>query len=210
VVAFNKGYKLSNGVQCLFRDVGSNTQWRAAFSMPSASLHDSMFMFSAGYAVCSTVGMHKPAAGQLLVTLVDSKAAVPPDDDIGWMQVEVLPEVPRNSDYAAGQGPVAACTAPLHEDGFAASMVEWAEFQKLVGIDRVFVYDFNAGPLLKPQVDYYSRQGLFKVFEWIIPSMIMADPHQECLLPFFGPSANREKFGAARCSMHQDNYQIAW
>jgi hypothetical protein len=89
-------------------------------------------------------------------------------------------------------------------------VVEWAEFQKLVGMDRVFVYDFNSGPLLKPQLEYYSRQGFFKVFEWIIPTQIMADPHQECLLPFFGPSENREKFGAANCSMHQDNNQVAW
>jgi hypothetical protein len=194
----------------MYKAAGSASVSRTAFSMPSISLHDSMFAYSAGYAICSTAGLQKPAHKKLRVTLISNGAAGPADDDMCWVDVEVLPEIPVFKDYSAGQGPIAACTAPLHEDGFAASIVEWAEFQKLVGIEHVFVYDFNSGPLLKPQLDYYSRQGFFKVFEWIIPTRIMADPHEKCLLPFFWPSESRRKFGAAECSMHQDNYQIAW
>jgi len=97
----------------------------------------------------------------------------------------------------------------LHSDGYASNMVEWAEFHRLVGVDRVFVYEFNAGPLLRPLIDFYARHKLFEVFEWIIPTAIMENPQQECLLPFFHPSSARARFGAGNCTTHQDNYNIA-
>lgn len=184
--------------------------------MPGHSLLDGMFVYSAGYASCSTAGLQAPhAQGQLHVTL--SSGQLLADDsaallDESWAPVEVIPDpTPEQQEaYTTGVGAVAACTAPVHEDGFAASIVEWAEFHRLVGVEKVFVYDFNSGPLLKPQLDYYARQGLFEVFEWIIPTQIMSNPDQECLLPFFHPSVRREQYGAGRCSMHQDVYQIAW
>lgn len=105
---------------------------------------------------------------------------------------------------------MAVCTPPLHTDAYAASFVEWAEFQKLVGVERVFVYDFNSGPLLRPLLQHYARTGLMRLFEWIIPQAVMANPMQKCLLPFFHPSDNRARFGAAECTTHQDNCNIAW
>jgi hypothetical protein len=171
-------------------------------------------MYAAGYASCSISGLQIPTAGQLEVSIIGNYAPDPVvhAHDVSWVPVEVVHElsVQQVAEYSSGKGRMAACTAPLHEDGYASSMVEWTEFQRLVGIEKVFVYDFNSGPMLKPQLDYYANQGFFEVFEWIIPTSIMRDPHQECLLPFFAPSANRVSYGAANCSMHQDNYQIAW
>lgn len=211
VMAFDKSYSLSGSVQCVFTAADSNVVTKTKFSMPGASLQDGSFAYSVGYATCSTAGLDKSAKG-LQVTLVGSRTEVPAAHDNSWVPVETVPELTpeQQRQHASGKGPIAVCTAPLHEDGFAASMVEWAEFQQLVGVDKVFVYDFNSGPLLKPQLDYYARKGLFELFEWIIPSQIMHNPEQECLLPFFRPSANSVKFGAAECSMHQDNYQIPW
>lgn len=240
VVAYNRNVWQPEPVECVFKyqqhgtDSTSTAEadataalHRAAFAMPPRTPRTDVFQYAAGYGSCSTAGLPRPTRTQkLYVALCSSsspaagaaRSAAAPlpdsnlDDATKWVPVEMVPELTpaQLEDHAAGKGPIAACTAPLHNDALAASMVQWAEFHKLVGIDKVFVYDFNSGPLLKPFLDYYGRHGLFEVFEWIIPKAIMRNPQQQCLLPFYHVSEDRQRFGAANCTTHQDNYNIAW
>lgn len=204
-------------MECAFRTADSSQVATTPLSMLPAQYQsgDAMFPFAGSYGLCSTQGLARPAAGQqLLATVIASTQAAPPPppDSPAWVPVEVLPQLSaaQLQEHADGRGRVAICTPPLHTDAYAPFMVEWAEFQALVGVDKVFVYDFNSGPLLRPLVDHYASTGLFEVFEWLIPRAILANPDQECLLPFFHASPYRERFRAAACTMHQDNYNIAW
>lgn len=210
-MAFEKDYS-DQDVQCAFKAAGQPLQFTKFKLPPQQYRHiDPMFKFAAGYGVCTTDPLSEPRPGQLRVTLVRSKSELP-HDHRAWVPVEIIPKwsTVQLADHAAGKGPVAVCTSALHTDGYAGNMVEWAEFHKLVGVSRVFAYDFNSGPLLRPILEFYQRSGLFIVHEWIIPTEFMTNPQQKCLLPFFHPSTSRQEFHAANCSMHQDNYYVGW
>lgn len=142
-----------------------------------------------------------------MVSRVDSDLV----DPKSWVHVDVIPPLESVSDYSnTTEGSIAVCTPPLHTDAYAATLVEWAEYARLMGASQVLTYAFNPGPLIKPIIDYYQDTDFFLVHEWIIPSSILQDPGQQCKLPFFHSSHNRPLYGSPICTYHQDNYNIAW
>lgn len=132
-------------------------------------------------------------------------------DPRAWVLVEPITILPSHeADRSSSQGPIAVCTPPLHTDAYAATLLEWAEFVRLMGASKVMIYAFNPGPLIKPLLDYYETTGYFDIQEWIIPSSILQAPKQQCKLPFFHPSNSRQRYDSPNCTFHQDNYNIAW
>jgi hypothetical protein len=147
---------------------------------------------------------------QLKMTVVgpagsSTDTAPPSPPSHAWVPVELVPRLTAEEQaaYPAGKGSVAVCAPPIHTDAYAATLIAWQAFQQQMGVQQVFMYSFNPGPLIKPLMDFYESTGAAEVHEWIIPASILQDQQQECLLPFFHPSAARERYGSPRCTYHQ-------
>jgi hypothetical protein len=151
---------------------------------------------------------------QLKVTVVgpagsSTDTAPPSQESHAWVPVEVVPHLTAEEQaaYPAGKGSIAVCAPPIHTDAYAATLIAWQAFQQQLGVQQVFMYSFNPGPLIKPLMDFYESTGAAEVHEWIIPASILQDKQQECLLPFFHPSAARERYGSPSCTYHQVRQQ---
>ncbi|WIA43763.1 hypothetical protein OEZ86_010186 [Tetradesmus obliquus] len=125
-----------------------------------------------------------------------------------WVPVEVIP-VLTPQQYLSGEGSIAVCTPPVHTDGYAATLLGWQAFHKVMGVQQVFMYSFNPGPLIKPLMEFYAAQGFAQIQEWIVPFSSLNNKQQECLLPFFHASEARSQFDSPPCTYHQDNYALA-
>jgi hypothetical protein len=147
---------------------------------------------------------------QLRMTVVGpagsvTDAAPPAQQTHAWVPVEVVPRLSAEEQaaYPSGKGSFAVCAPPIHTDAYASTLIAWQAYQRQMGAQQVLMYSFNPGPLIKPLIDFYESKGAAQVYEWIIPASIMQDQQQECLLPFFHPSAARERYGSPRCTYHQ-------
>lgn len=125
-----------------------------------------------------------------------------------WLRVE-RPAAAEHDEQRQG---VAVCTPPLHTDAYAATLVGWAELQRLLGASTVFVYAHNPGPFTQPLLaHYHAAGGFFELREWVIPASILSRPDQPCLLPLFArPSRAAVRHGGVTCAHHQDALGIAW
>jgi hypothetical protein len=122
-----------------------------------------------------------------------------------WVPVVFIPPLTlqQQQRYVSGEGSIAVCTPPVYTDGYAATLVGWHAFHKQMGVQQVIMYSFNPGPLIKPLMDFYARQGFAQVHEWIIPSSILEHKQQACLLPFFHASEARTTYDSPPCIYHQ-------
>jgi hypothetical protein len=132
-------------------------------------------------------------------------AAAPSQQSHAWVPVELVPRLTAEEQeaYPSGEGSIAVCAPPVHTDAYASTLISWQAFQQQMGVQQVIMYSFNPGPLIKPLMDFYGSQGAAEVHEWIFPASILQDQQQECLLPFFHPSAARERYGSPPCTYHQ-------
>jgi hypothetical protein len=128
-------------------------------------------------------------------------------------RLQNLPTVATTvEEYSQGKGSISVCTQPLRDDAYAATLTEWVEFHRNMGVDKVFLYLFNPGPYISQLIKYYVAQGTVEVLDWVMHKSILRDAHQRCILPFFVNTTGRVLYAneSIPCSYHQDIYGIPW
>ncbi|KAH3804766.1 hypothetical protein DPMN_133054 [Dreissena polymorpha] len=77
-----------------------------------------------------------------------------------------IEEVPKDNVYT-----FVMCLGPLRatNDQYPGRIVEWVEFNRLMGVEHIFVYLTNASSELREVLRYYKNMGLVTVLNWTLP-----------------------------------------
>ncbi|XP_045194660.2 uncharacterized protein LOC123550296 [Mercenaria mercenaria] len=62
------------------------------------------------------------------------------------------------------------CLSPLHfQYGRAYELVEWIEFNKILGAEKFVVYNYSSASNVEEVFEYYSKRKLTEVVQWRLP-----------------------------------------
>lgn len=64
--------------------------------------------------------------------------------------------------------PIAVCTAPLRGDAYAPTLRAWVEYHRMMGVERIFVYNQSIGPHMSRLLVEYTQQGIVQMIDWNI------------------------------------------
>lgn len=64
---------------------------------------------------------------------------------------------------------IAVCAKLVYENISASAIVEWFEFQRLMGVSKVMVYTYRLNPAAMSVLQYYKSIGLCEHFPFTLP-----------------------------------------
>ncbi|MEW5310262.1 MAG: hypothetical protein WDW38_002078 [Sanguina aurantia] len=101
-------------------------------------------------------------------------------------------------DYDNGDGGVAVCMAPLHGgDLQAATLPAWSIFQRLMGVEKVFVYKSSVSRVVAEMLQGFVDSGLYEIYEYVF-SWRLADSSDACRVRSAQQRAEGGKTGASQ------------
>lgn len=69
------------------------------------------------------------------------------------------------------------CLKPLHfRYGRAFELIEWIELNKLIGAEKVIVYNYSIADNVDQVLRYYAKQGLIDIIQWHLPMRTYTHP----------------------------------
>ena len=148
-------------------------------------LHDTIFSFFSNRGTIADLG-RSVAAGRLRCPFPAEQAGDP------WRQVQL--KCKNNRSKLTGSAfltvPVVRDTPPPPKLSFAhcgppmhhqfdrpASLVEYIEYYRLMGVSKFFWYEVSVSDRTKAVMDYYQRAGLLDVTRWSIPTKVGTRVH---------------------------------
>jgi hypothetical protein len=64
----------------------------------------------------------------------------------------------------------------LKEESNPVRIVEWMELLGILGVDRIFFYEFTVHPAVKKVLDYYESKGKVHVTPLSLPGTLPNEP----------------------------------
>jgi hypothetical protein len=64
----------------------------------------------------------------------------------------------------------------LEEGNTPARLTEWIELLGILGVDKIFFYEFAVHPAIKKVLDFYERQGKVRVTPISLPGVLPTEP----------------------------------
>ncbi|XP_053402656.1 uncharacterized protein LOC128557981 [Mercenaria mercenaria] len=84
------------------------------------------------------------------------------------------------------------CLSPLNfKYGRAYELVEWIEFNKILGADKFVVYNYSSASNVKEVFEHYSKSNLTEVIQWRLPMGVNTFPktNNPVEINYFGQTA---------------------
>lgn len=72
-------------------------------------------------------------------------------------------------DSPKGNNSIAVCSKIIYNDYPAGRLVEWFEFNKLMGVDKVMMFRFNVSREGQKVLDHYETEGFLETIEYDYP-----------------------------------------
>jgi hypothetical protein len=124
----------------------------------------------------------------LRIALFDQDAL---EEDLSWIKVNSVSnsldqairsygQVPASLSAKVFQNDVSICLSPFRSSDDQNMLVQWMEFHKLLGVDKVYAYDSAASKILEPALSSYEKEGILQLVAFDLSTCPQGDEKSYC------------------------------